>query len=127
MITLHRYRMYCTAHVAVEHYWAETVPVDGGGHTFNTARTSIEEDKEATPVAVDPTMEPVVPDSSRVVANGRPAIEVQNGATGYAAIQELWPAPQSAIAKLRVTMTFILIVPTNCEFAGVSIITKESL
>lgn len=56
----------------------------------------------------DPEMEPVVPGSSKVLANDRPAIEVQDGVTGYAAIQAVWPYAQDDDAQIRVLVQFIL-------------------
>jgi hypothetical protein len=53
-------------------------------------------------------MEPVVPDASKVVANDRPAIEIQDGATGFAAIRAAWPLEINADAKIRATLQFIL-------------------
>lgn len=53
-------------------------------------------------------MEPVVPGASKVVANDRPAIEIQNGVTGYAALQAIWPLLQYTKAELRLRIYFIL-------------------
>jgi hypothetical protein len=59
-------------------------------------------------VVIDPVIEPVIPGSSKVVANDRPAIEVVAGITGFAAIQGVWQRSQSASAEIRVTVKFIL-------------------
>ena len=59
-------------------------------------------------VVVDPTVEPVIPGASIVVANDRPAIEIETGVTGYGAMQQIWPLPQDADAELRATIKFIL-------------------
>lgn len=53
-------------------------------------------------------MEPVVPGASKVIANDRPAIEVQNGVTGYGAIQALWALVQDVNAQIRVRAKFVL-------------------
>lgn len=59
-------------------------------------------------LAREPEMEPVVPGASKVVANDRPAIEVQDNVTGYAAIQTVWLLPQAATAQIRVKVHFVL-------------------
>lgn len=61
-----------------------------------------------TTLAREPEMEPVVPGASKVVANDRPAIEVQSGVTGFAAIQAVWPYPQDDDAEIRVLIHFVL-------------------
>jgi hypothetical protein len=53
-------------------------------------------------------IEPVIPGASKVVANDRPAIEVADGITGFAALQAVWPLPQADYAELRVRVYFIL-------------------
>lgn len=64
--------------------------------------------RELVSIAYDPPMEPVVPGASKVVANGRPAIEIQNGVTGWAAAAVVWPLDNFAAAQLRVCVNFIL-------------------
>ena len=64
--------------------------------------------REALNVVTDPSMEAVLPGASIVVANGRPAIEVQTGDTGWGAIQVRWPYEQSDEAILKITLKFIL-------------------
>lgn len=59
-------------------------------------------------IAPDPVMEPVVPGASKVVANDRPAIEIQDGVTGFAAIQEMWPLVQFTSAEVLLAVKFIL-------------------
>jgi len=61
-----------------------------------------------TLVVVDPLPEPLDAGVSRVVANGRPALEVVTGVTGLAAIQGNWPLVPADYAELRVTVKFIL-------------------
>lgn len=53
-------------------------------------------------------LEPVIPGASKVVANDRPAIEIQNGVTGYAAIQAVWPFTQSSLSQVRAKALFVL-------------------
>ena len=64
--------------------------------------------RELVAVVVDPVMDPVVPGASNVLANDRPAIEVVEDITGFAAIAALWPLPIYSIAKLKVTIKFVL-------------------
>lgn len=59
-------------------------------------------------VFIDPVLEPVVPGASKVLANDRPAIEVQNGVTGFASLQVVWPLAQSASRQIRIRAKFIL-------------------
>lgn len=59
-------------------------------------------------IIADPEMHPVVPGASKVVANDRPAVEVSEGVTGYAAMQQVWPLAQNDDAQLRVIVKFIL-------------------
>jgi hypothetical protein len=58
--------------------------------------------------ALDPIMEPMLPGASKVVANDRPALEVQNGVTGWGATQTLWRQPQRSSGKLCCRVAFIL-------------------
>lgn len=59
-------------------------------------------------VSVDPNPEPVVPGSSKVVANDRPAVEVATGVTGWAAAWGVWPLEQFSHAEMCVCISFIL-------------------
>lgn len=59
-------------------------------------------------VFVDPVFEPVVPGASKVLANARPAVEVDTGITGFASIQAVWPLPSRAGRQLRLRIKFIL-------------------
>jgi hypothetical protein len=77
-------------------------------HTIDVAKGGILESIPGIQVITDPVMEPVIPGSSKVVANDRPAIEVQNGVTGWAAVQAIWPRHQTADAKVRACIRFIL-------------------
>lgn len=61
-----------------------------------------------TVLAREPEMEPVVPGSSKVLANDRPAIEVEQDITGFAAIQAVWPYPQDPDAEIRILVHFVL-------------------
>lgn len=59
-------------------------------------------------LAREPEMQPVIPGASKVIANDRPAVEVENGVTGYAAIQAVWPYEQDDDAEIRVLVQFVL-------------------
>lgn len=59
-------------------------------------------------VGVDPPLEPVVPGASQVVANDRPAIEVNTGVTGWAAASVVWPLELFSHAELRLRVHFIM-------------------
>lgn len=72
-----------------------------GAHKGNPLR-------DWTVLVYQPELEPVIPGASKVVANGRPAIEIQNGVTGYAAVQAVWPFAQDDDAQIRVRAYFIL-------------------
>lgn len=61
-----------------------------------------------TTVSIDPPLEPVVPGASKVVANDRPAIEINTGVTGWAAEWNVWPLEQFTQAQVRVRVQFIL-------------------
>lgn len=59
-------------------------------------------------VVSDPVIEPVLPGSSKVLANDRPAIEVQDAVTGFGAIGVVWPVVPHANHVLRLRVKFIL-------------------
>ena len=59
-------------------------------------------------VTRDPALEPVEPGASMVVANDRPAIQIEDGVTGFAAIAGVWPLEQMENAELRATIKFIM-------------------
>lgn len=91
--------------------WDTTEPTEcpnNAGHTIVASRTAVISKRAQISIAVDPVMEPVVPGASKVIANDRPAIEILDGVTGFAAIQAIWPHVQNDKAELKVTVTFIL-------------------
>lgn len=59
-------------------------------------------------VTSDPVIEPVVPGASKVLANDRPAIEVQNGVTGFGSVSVAWPLTEKTGRVLRVRVKFIV-------------------
>lgn len=64
--------------------------------------------RAAQSVIVDPSMEAIEPGATIVVANGRPAIEVEADDVGWGAIQARWPYPAYEAAQLLVKIKFIL-------------------
>lgn len=64
--------------------------------------------REWVDVIYDPEMEPVEPGASKVVANDRPAIQVENGITGFASMAGIWSLDQMSYAELKATIKFIL-------------------
>jgi len=56
----------------------------------------------------NPPLEPVEPGASIVVANDIPAVEIEDGITGFGAIGGIWPLEQITNAQLRATIRFIL-------------------
>jgi hypothetical protein len=112
MANLCKYRVYCETDSQHEITgWLESAPTEcpvNGSHTITASKTASIDCRPVTPVVYDPVMEPVVPGASKVVANDRPAIEIQDDVTGFAAIQTTWPCEQNAEAKIRATLAFIL-------------------
>lgn len=72
----------------------------------------------------DPVMEPVEPGASTVVANDRPAIEIEDGITGFAAIAGVWPLDQMENAELRATLKFIMQAVGTGSYVRVAMKTK---
>lgn len=112
MAYLHKYRVYCetdSQHETTD--WVTSVPTEcpvNPAHTITTAKTTCIGCRESSSVVHDPVMEPIVPGASKVVANDRPAIEIQDGVTGFAAIQATWLRDVDTDAKIRMTIQFIL-------------------
>jgi hypothetical protein len=105
------YRIWCVTEGAFVETWANAEPTvcpTDPADTIDTARTAIIKSRKVTPIAVDPVMEPIEPGSSKVIANDRPAIEIQDAVTGFAAIQSVWPLPQLADAEMCIAIKFIL-------------------
>jgi len=59
-------------------------------------------------VVYDPEMEPVEPGSSKVVANDRPAIQIEDGITGFFSMAGVWSLEQMTHAELKTTVKFIM-------------------
>jgi hypothetical protein len=103
--------VWCETEAAFVSAWDTSEPTvcpNDAGHTIVASRTAVTEKRLAVSIALDPVMEPVVPGSSKVIANDRPAIEILDGVTGFAAIQAIWPHVQNAKGEMKVTVNFIL-------------------
>jgi hypothetical protein len=57
---------------------------------------------------IDPEMEAVEPGASKVVANDRPAIQIEDGITGFAAMTGVWHLEEMTYAKLKATIKFVM-------------------
>jgi hypothetical protein len=105
------YRIWCETEAAFVTQWANAEPTvcpNNPADTIDAAKTSTIKNRVVTPIAVDPVMEPIEPGSAKVIANDRPAIEVQDAVTGFAAIQSVWPLAQLAEAEMCIAIKFIL-------------------
>jgi hypothetical protein len=64
--------------------------------------------REWTEAAFDPEMEPVEPGASKVIANDRPAIEIEDSITGFFSMMGVWSLEQMTHAELKATVKFIM-------------------
>ncbi len=106
-----RWRVRCTTDGKFEFAWAGVKPTEcpvNPAHSIDPAATTAVEARSGLNVITDPSMEAVLPGASIVVANGRPAVEIQNDDTGWGAIQARWPHDALGVARLIVTLKFIL-------------------
>lgn len=108
---IHRWRVLCTTESAYVHAWSEDKPTEcpnDAGHTIVADATAIVESRELLNLVVDPVIEPVVPGSSKVVANDRPGIEIASGVTGFGSISTAYQHETNAAAKVCACLGFIL-------------------
>lgn len=111
MNCIQRWRIRCTTDSVYEYIWSSTKPTvcpTDAGHSVDATSVVVVGSRECLAVVVDPSMSAVEPGSSVVVANGRPAVEIQNGQDGWGAILAQWPHDVLSVAKLDVTLKFIL-------------------
>lgn len=111
MTAVRRYCVWCNTESAKVCTWASSTPTEcpnDSGHSIDTSKTVIEETRDQVHILVDPTIEPVAPGASQVVANDRPAIEIQTDTTGYGAMQLIWPHEQNDEALLALRVRFIV-------------------
>lgn len=64
--------------------------------------------REWTNATIDPEMEPVEPGASKVIANDRPAIQIESGITGFFSMMGVWILEQMTHAELKATVKFIM-------------------
>lgn len=103
MTELSRYRVWCETESTSVYEWATTAPTtcpNNGAHTITASKTAAVESRAPLNLILDAPIEPVVPGASKVIANDRPAIEVETDTTGYGAIQTVWPHEQNDAAKI---------------------------
>lgn len=106
-----RYRVRCTTDSKYEYEWSETEPTVcpvNGAHTIDATQTACVETRPALLIAMDAHFEAVLPDAANVVANDRPAIEVQTAADGFGAASTIWPCAQNNAANVEIQVGFIL-------------------
>jgi len=111
MTAVRHYCVWCNTESAKVCEWATSAPTEcpnDPGHSIDTSKTVIEETREQLLILVDPTIEPVVPGATKVVANDRPAIEIATDTTGHGAMQLAWPHEQNDHALIALVMRFII-------------------
>ena len=108
---IYYWRVWCETDLKSEYVWSKTAPTVcpvNGGHAITLANTAIVGGRLAVVLNDSPTLAPIEPNATSVVANGRPAIETQPAADGYAATSAVWSRPINAAALLTITAKFIL-------------------
>lgn len=60
------------------------------------------------PLSLEAPLVPVETGVSDVIANGRPAVEIQPGVTGFGGTRMTWPAVDQAFTKLYIFVKFIM-------------------
>jgi hypothetical protein len=106
---LHRWRIRCNTDSKFEYEWATAEPTEcpvNPAHSIGGV--VVIETRCPSNVIIDPSMEAILPGASIVVANDRPAVEVQDGETGWGAIQARWPYILNSAAEIEVRIKFIL-------------------
>lgn len=106
-----RYRVWCETESAYVYQWATAEPTDcpnNGAHTITTSKTAAVESRAPLLLILDAPIEPVVPGASKVIANDRPAIEIETNTTGYGAIQTVWPHEQNDESLIELHFCVVL-------------------
>ena len=91
--------------------WSQSAPTtcpNNAAHTITADKTAAVDRRLVEHLVVDPLIEPVMPGASRVVINDRPALEVQDGITGWGSVQAVYPHVQNDEAKLCCSVAFVL-------------------
>lgn len=108
---LRYWRVWCVTESANVFAWSQSAPTEcpnNAAHTITADKTAAVSRRAIEHLVVDPLIEPVVPGSSRVVVSDRPALEVQDGVTGWGTIQAVYPHTQNDEAKAVCTIGFCL-------------------
>lgn len=110
-MSLQQYRIWCVTDAQYEYIWSETEPAVcpvNPVHTIDPTKTSVVDKRDPIDIVVDPAPSAIEPGASLVVANDRPAVEVQAGGEGWGALDVHWPHELNAAARLKVCIGFIL-------------------
>lgn len=110
-MSLDYYRIRCLTDNKYEHEWSETEPTTcpvNPAHVIDAPATAVVDGRNEIDIVVDPAPSAVEPGASLVVANDRPAVEVQAGQEGWGALDVHWPHEVNAAARLKVCVGFIL-------------------
>lgn len=108
---LRHWRVWCETESQNVFAWSQTAPTtcpNNAAHTITASKTAAVNRRNIEHLLVDPLIEPVVPGASRVVINDRPALEVQNGVTGWGSVQAVYPHTQNDEAKACCCIGFVL-------------------
>lgn len=110
-MSLSQYRIWCVTDAQYEYEWSETEPTlcpVNPAHTIDPVKTAIVDERAEICIICTPAISAVEPGASLVVANDRPAVEVQNGVLGWGALDSRWPHEVNNKARLKVLVRFIL-------------------
>jgi len=110
-MSLDYYRIWCVTDGKYEYEWSETEPTVcpvNPAHTIDPTKTAVVDTRAELDIIVDPAPSAILPGASLVVANDRPAVEVQDGGLGWGAVDARWPHELNAKARLKVCIKFIL-------------------
>jgi hypothetical protein len=110
-MSLNQYRLWCVDDAQYEYVWSETEPTvcpTNPAHTIDPVKTAIVDQRDEVCIVCTPAISAVEPGASLVVANDRPAVEIQAGDLGWGALDARWPHEENAKARLKVLVRFIL-------------------
>jgi hypothetical protein len=88
------WRIRCLTEIANIEEWAEEKPTvcpNNAGHTIDSDATVFIKTRCVCAAMIEAPFEPVDAGVSSVIANGRIAVEIEDGITGFAATHLLWP------------------------------------
>lgn len=110
-MSVDRYRIRCLTDNKYEYEWSETEPTVcpvNPAHVIDAAATAAIDGRSEVDIVVDPAPSAIEPEASLVVANDRPAVEIQADGEGWGALDVRWPHEVNAAARLKVCVKFIL-------------------